>query len=385
MHQEQSNQSRTFFTDSAWDSRLQLLAIIYAAAHGVAEYATRGSRSPFGLPLSTLLILLWAVLILAILLYTIPLTDASRTRRILIVAFGATFFAANRSLSFGDRTGCVAALLWAGTLLKLLWNCREPDDDKQRYLRYTTFIALLSATLITAIHVIPTRLVRMLPDMYWTAGSVSVGAFVGIAFGLLVGIALLDAPDLQIPRLPTLSLAQMGKRLALTLVLFVALGTVLAQPALARRWHVSTAQAYGIAAIVCVSKAMLLVGPLLLYLLVRYRSRHKEELEWWGVDGLLLCTIGVAGGLVDGAVVASTRSLVLGDGGWSLTLLISCVEGGLMGLSVQLAAHTVGWSVRLIPSSNNPVGPAGSLTVQNERGVVTENKVSHRSASPQQG
>jgi hypothetical protein len=179
------------FSDSLWGVRLQTLWIFFAVL-----YSAAGSLAPRRV-VSSWMILLAGVLLLAVFAHVIVSADLDRIRRLLLVTLGASLLVVSIAVhSFRDYIAGAFAGLFALMLGVLLWRSRI--DEPFRRLQYTCFASMSLAVVAAACGLLATLglkesiLLGWVSPEFYVYAPMQTATMCGFSVGALLGGRILS-------------------------------------------------------------------------------------------------------------------------------------------------------------------------------------------------
>jgi hypothetical protein len=322
-------------SEPRWDLRFQCLFLAYSTLYPVTEYVSATHARPaIRYAISTVMVIVWAVLNVAVLARIQALRNTRRIRILLISVLGSALVVIAYAIHFGDSVACCIAALWATLYAVLVWG----HDDFSARTRY--FLASLLATSAALFEFPLTLALNALPQHYRIVGPVSIGAFAGLTLGFMT-----DKTWLQ----PNVCCASIPKRDGRTLLfrilraapIFALLAIVLASGDIASRWQLSPVRAALVASVVGISITLVQAGPILFVILGSLDASAKA-IDHDDRLGRKLSIIAGLAGIAHGSVLFELQKMTSNvSSSWINHAAIGAAVGIMLALSLYAGVLTM--------------------------------------------
>jgi hypothetical protein len=286
------------FSDPLWGTRLQTLWLFFTIL-----YSEAGSLAPRRV-VSSWMILVAGILLLAVFAHVIVSSDLERIRRMLLVVLAASLFVANTALnSFKDKMAASFASLFAVMLASLLW--RSCIDNRFKGLQYAFFVSMSLAVVGGFLGLLATLGLKTLIAVGWVSrgfyiyAPMETATMCAFSIGILLGGRILSNRIAGYVPIPPIGTRAFFVRSA---ILSAASGLTLALTNRVRiaQW-VGSIYRGGLFAGLYVACFVLPIGFCLVYV---HRKSRTASLFSWRVFSLLLL-IGLTASILANALVSA--------------------------------------------------------------------------------
>jgi hypothetical protein len=344
--------SEPAFADPIWGVRLQVLWICFTVF-----YSAAGHYDPERV-ISSWMILVAGILLLAVFAHIIVSSDLERVRRMLLVVLAASLFVVNLAVqTFQDYLAAAFASLFAFMLAILLWRSRR--DAAFKYLEYSCFTSMSLAVVGGVFGLLATISLKQLIVMKYLSSGLYVYApmqtatMCGFSVGTLLGGRILSNRTAGYIRVPPLAPWTLFLR---TCLLCGTSGVIIAIANRARVAHWIGGLARGSLFAVCYSACFIV--PSALYLTRVHRSCKVSPLVSLRTS-LFLVLLGLGASLPASILVSrATRS---GAYAYRWTV-VEGPTGVVIGISVAVGFVCVNRltnTIMAVPTRGAAHGPSG--------------------------